>query len=49
MTYLKVGEYPLLSFPRTRESRKINPAAGLTGLETFCEAIKIKIMVKTVS
>ena len=46
MNSQKVRKYPLLSFPRTRESREINhfwtPAfAGVTALEPFYEAIKL--------
>ena len=39
----KIRKHPLSSFPRTRESREINPAAGVTALETFYEFIKIVI------
>jgi len=47
MTSQKVVKNPLSSFPRTRESSKINqfwtPAsAGVTALETFYETIKLE-------
>ena len=48
MTSQKVVKNPLSSFPRTRESSKINqfwtPAsAGVTALETFYETIKVDL------
>jgi len=47
MNSQKVRKHPFSSFPRTRESRKINhfwtPAfAGVTALETFYETINIR-------
>ena len=51
MVSQKVGKHPLSSFPRKRESSKINqfwtPAfAGVTALETFYEFIKIEELEK---
>ena len=37
--FVKSRKVPVVVIPRKRESSKINPAAGVTVLETFYETI----------